>query len=953
MTHSEDSAKDTTTNLFNDAFFPLTPQPQLQEENESMMDIEQQEIESDAESTISTSLPCSFLSSPGIRSLEQRRVSTPLVTTPQHSNSQVFLEAEREAAFPKRRVLMTIPQGDDDDVISTPTKIHGPGLGRPSFSRSGSLLSKMHESVTQLGKHPQTPSPGDEPGARTKGPKTSSSNEIDRPPSLLDFSLPDTPRLDRGAGSYSPIPPPNFGTPPGTPSRTNTFGFNLSQSSPIASVFGLGTTDDNPFLGTTKKARFDLDYLSESQWYSDYPHHLTIEYLEDLFHLERRVMFTKVKSGSRDYPDYLKTNFYVNEVVLGMGDFSDVLKVQSKHTKEFFAVKRLIRTVQGAMESLKSALISQKKYGGFDEKRTWKCLTDLASGICAIHDSNIIHLDIKPGNVFITSAGSLKIGDFGHSITYPVEVKDINEGDKYYMAQELLNGYCGRFSDIFSLGMTIYEIITNQTDQLPGEGQRWHYLRDGAINMDEYTLNVQIMGQPELLEPSSGISSEIQKSIADSPIESSLSAKPATSRRQFSQELIDLVKEMLKPEYEDRPTANSILKEPTIQRVLSKKVEQGRRGGRSDEAMKTTEAAIIVSVLLSFLSQVITDDDVMRKRLARQVWAGTGLGLLVSLGIGAAFIIIWDLYGKNLWAASEGIWVGCFSLVAVFMITVMGIAMLRTNQMHEKWKVKLTKAMDDENAHGLGNRSRKYALFLLPLVTVLREGLEAVVFIGGVTFDAEPMTIPVSVFSGVILGLLIGFAIYRGGNRMQLHPFFVGSTCLLLLIAAGLVSKGIAAFESDYWNRVTGAMSDDEGTYDPRYNLWALKCCDPKRPDAGWWSVANALVGWSNIASYWSVGSYIMYWGIISTWLIRSKNKRVKSAIAAASAERPLLSSTGENRASEEDEDEVGNYRPAILSSSNHTSDYTISGGDDHSGVTRRHEGYGSVAAGTANGRRE
>jgi high-affinity Fe2+/Pb2+ permease len=34
---------------------------------------------------------------------------------------------------------------------------------------------------------------------------------------------------------------------------------------------------------------------------------------------------------------------------------------------------------------------------------------------------------------------------------------------------------------------------------------------------------------------------------------------------------------------------------------------------------ETTEAAIIVSVLLSFLSQVITDDDVMRKGLSRQV----------------------------------------------------------------------------------------------------------------------------------------------------------------------------------------------------------------------------------------------------------------------------------------------------------------------------------------------
>ncbi|KAF9107935.1 hypothetical protein BGX27_008540 [Mortierella sp. AM989] len=360
---------------------------------------------------------------------------------------------------------------------------------------------------------------------------------------------------------------------------------------------------------------------------------------------------------------------------------------------------------------------------------------------------------------------------------------------------------------------------------------------------------------------------------------------------------------------------------------------------------ETTEAAIIVSVLLSFLSQVITEDDAMRKRLARQVWAGTGLGLLVSLAIGAAFILIWNIYGKNLWAASEGIWVGCFSLVAVLMITIMGVAMLRTNQMHEKWKNKLAKAMNDENARGLGNQSRKYALFLLPLVTVLREGLEAVVFIGGVTFDADAKAIPIAVAAGVALGLMIGFAIYRGGNKMRLHPFFVGSTCLLLLIAAGLVSKGIAAFEADYWNRATGAQSDDAGTFDPRYNLWALKCCDPKKPDAGWWSVANALVGWSNIASYWSVGSYIAYWGIVIVWLVRLKNKRVKSTIAAASAQRPLLSSSGDSHIRVEEDDDADSYQPAIASSTSYPSEHTLAGGDDHGGVTRRHDGYGSVSA--------
>ncbi|KAF9148843.1 high-affinity iron permease [Linnemannia schmuckeri] len=371
---------------------------------------------------------------------------------------------------------------------------------------------------------------------------------------------------------------------------------------------------------------------------------------------------------------------------------------------------------------------------------------------------------------------------------------------------------------------------------------------------------------------------------------------------------------------------------------------------------ETVEAAIIVSVLLSFLRQVLSDDHVMRKRLSRQIWAGTGLGLLISLAIGGGFILVWNWYGKNLWAASEGIWVGCFSFIAVLMITLIGIAMLRTNQMQEKWKLKLAKAMDDENANGLGNQSRKYALFLLPLVTVLREGLEAVVFIGGVTFTEDPKAIPLAVVAGVALGLLIGFLIYRGGNKMRLHPFFVGSTCLLMLLAAGLVSKGVAAFEADHWNRLTGAQSDDAGTFDPRYNLWALKCCDPKQPDAGWWSVANALVGWSNIASYWTVGSYIMYWGLVSAWLIRLNNKRVQKATArgGATASRPLLSA-GSSATDLEEDGEV--YTPVAGSSSEQTligyegAEGSIHGGHQPHHLTRRHDGYGAVGnAGTTTG---
>ncbi|KAG0364546.1 iron permease FTR1 family-domain-containing protein [Gamsiella multidivaricata] len=302
---------------------------------------------------------------------------------------------------------------------------------------------------------------------------------------------------------------------------------------------------------------------------------------------------------------------------------------------------------------------------------------------------------------------------------------------------------------------------------------------------------------------------------------------------------------------------------------------------------ETTEAAIIVSVLLSFLKQVITDDHAMRKRLSRQVWGGTILGLAISLAIGAAFIVIWNKYANNLWATSEGIWVGCFSFLAVAMITVMGLAMLRTTQIQEKWKVKLSKAMDEETERGLSNSSRRYALFVLPLITVLREGLEAIVFIGGVTFTETAKAIPAAVIVGVFCGLLVGYILYRGGNKMNLHKFFTASTCLLLLLAAGLVSKGVAAFESYAWTKATHAQSDDGGTYDPRINVWALSCCDPNNTSAGFAQLMNALFGWSNIASIGTIVCYIVYWLAVTIALIHMKLRRRRAAVRTALNEVP------------------------------------------------------------------
>jgi high-affinity iron transporter len=55
----------------------------------------------------------------------------------------------------------------------------------------------------------------------------------------------------------------------------------------------------------------------------------------------------------------------------------------------------------------------------------------------------------------------------------------------------------------------------------------------------------------------------------------------------------------------------------------------------------------------------------------------------------------------------------------------------------------------------------RYAMFALPLITVLREGIEAVVFIAGVTFSAPATAVPLAVVVGLAAGAVVGFALYK------------------------------------------------------------------------------------------------------------------------------------------------------------------------------------------------
>ena len=124
--------------------------------------------------------------------------------------------------------------------------------------------------------------------------------------------------------------------------------------------------------------------------------------------------------------------------------------------------------------------------------------------------------------------------------------------------------------------------------------------------------------------------------------------------------------------------------------------------------------------------------------------------------------------GLDAWSQTEDLWEGVFGLLATIIITIMGAALLRVSKMQDKWRVKLAKALDASKSKKTRSRRtrfklwcEKYAMFLLPFITVLREGLEAIIFIGGVGLGSPASSFPLAVICGLGVGALIGFFIYK------------------------------------------------------------------------------------------------------------------------------------------------------------------------------------------------
>lgn len=91
---------------------------------------------------------------------------------------------------------------------------------------------------------------------------------------------------------------------------------------------------------------------------------------------------------------------------------------------------------------------------------------DIASGLCNAHANNIVHCDIKPHNILMTEDGHAKIADFGiaRAVTESTSTYSGNVVGSvhYFSPEQAQGGAITPKSDIYSLGVVMYEMVTNR-----------------------------------------------------------------------------------------------------------------------------------------------------------------------------------------------------------------------------------------------------------------------------------------------------------------------------------------------------------------------------------------------------------------------------------------------------------------------------------------------------------
>jgi high-affinity iron transporter len=267
------------------------------------------------------------------------------------------------------------------------------------------------------------------------------------------------------------------------------------------------------------------------------------------------------------------------------------------------------------------------------------------------------------------------------------------------------------------------------------------------------------------------------------------------------------------------------------------------------------EAALVVAIVYAYIRRID------RPELAVPMWQGVAAAAALSVGVG----IVVHLTVESLEGNARLLAFAAVSMLAVVVLTWM-IFWMRS-QAH-RIKGELQGSVDQAVAAGGDVR---LAVMTVAFLAVAREGLEAALFLIAAATTEDGWAVLVGGLIGLAGASVLGFLVVLGGRRLPMRQFFTVTGLVLIVFAAGLVSRTIL------WLQATG----DLGTvWNNVYDLTAYPWLTVNTETG---KFLGAMFGWDPRPSIEQIVGYLLYLGTVS-WLFLRAPKAVRERQKVARA---------------------------------------------------------------------
>ena len=269
------------------------------------------------------------------------------------------------------------------------------------------------------------------------------------------------------------------------------------------------------------------------------------------------------------------------------------------------------------------------------------------------------------------------------------------------------------------------------------------------------------------------------------------------------------------------------------------------------------EAALIVAILYAYLRKTSRHD------LIPAMWQGVAAAAVLSIGAGVAIhLSIESLEGEARLRA--------FAAISIFAVAVLTWMIFWMRKHARAIKGELQDVLDK----AMATTGRvKWAIVAAAFFAVLREGLEAALFMIATATTEDGGEVLIGAVIGLALACLLGWAVVLGGKRLPMRQFFQVTGVALILFAGGLVARTVMFLQSSgdlgiVWNNV--------------YDLTSIKMLTVET-EVG--RFLGAMFGWDPRPSIEQVVAYVAYVGTV-TWLFLRSPKSARPAAPVAPPEK-------------------------------------------------------------------